>query len=255
MFYHGYNGYLEHASGYDELMPISCRGMNTWGSFELTLIDALDTLLILGNVTEFNRITAHLSSKMDFNSNINVSVFETNIRVVGGLLSAHLLSNRAVDAGQLPLGWPCDGPLLRLAENVARRLLPAFNTTSGMPYGTVNLEKGVPPNETPITCTAGVTTFIIEFATLSRLTGDPIFEEKAIKALEALHDRRSKINLVGNHINVLDGKWTAVDSGIGAGVDSMFEYLVKGSMLLQMPRLMEMFHSQYSHVRFIYIDS
>jgi mannosidase alpha-like ER degradation enhancer 2 len=46
-----------------------------------------------------------------------------------------------------------------------------------MPYGTVNLRYGVPVGETSITCTAGVGTFILEFGTLSRLTGDPLFEE------------------------------------------------------------------------------
>jgi hypothetical protein len=74
-------------------------------------------------------------------------------------------------------GWPCNGPLLRLAEDVARRLLAAFDTATGMPYGTVNLRYGVPLGETSITCTAGVGTFILEFGTLSRLTGDPLFEE------------------------------------------------------------------------------
>jgi mannosidase alpha-like ER degradation enhancer 2 len=74
-------------------------------------------------------------------------------------------------------GWPCNGPLLQLAEDVARRLIAAFDTTTGMPYGTVNLRYGVPVGETSITCTAGVGTFILEFGTLSRLTGDPLFEE------------------------------------------------------------------------------
>lgn len=60
-------------------------------------------------------------------------------------------------------GWPCDGPLLRLAEDAATRLLPAFDTPTGMPYGTVNLRYGVPQGETSITCTAGVGTFLIEF--------------------------------------------------------------------------------------------
>jgi len=115
-----------------------------------------------------------------------------------------------------------------------------------MPYGTVNLQYGVPENETPITCTAGVGTFILEFCTLSRLTGDPIFQKKALKAVKALHETRSKIGLVGNHINVQDGKWTATESGIGAGVDSYFEYLVKGAMLLQMPQLMDMFYGNYA---------
>lgn len=114
-----------------------------------------------------------------------------------------------------------------------------------MPYGTVNLRYGVPENETPITCTAGVGTFLVEFCALSRLTGDPIFEDKAMKAVIALHESRSKIGLVGNHINVEDGKWTATDSGIGGGVDSYFEYLVKGAVLLQMPQLMNIFYGLF----------
>ena len=60
-------------------------------------------------------------------------------------------------------GWPCEGPLLRLATDLGRRLLPAFDTTTGMPYGTVNLRHGVPEGETSITCTACVGTFILEF--------------------------------------------------------------------------------------------
>ena len=89
-----------------------------------------------------------------------MSVFETNIRIVGGLLSAHLLARKA-GVPDLPHGWPCQGPLLSLAEDVVQRLLPAFNTPTGMPYGTVNLKHGVPEGETPVTCTAGVGTFIV----------------------------------------------------------------------------------------------
>lgn len=78
---------------------------------------------------------------------------------------------------ELEEGWPCNGPLLELAENVAHKLIAAFDTATGMPYGTVNLQNGVPYNETTVTCTAGVGTFILEFGTLSHLTGDPIYEE------------------------------------------------------------------------------
>lgn len=66
---------------------------------------------------------------------------------------------------------------MRLAEDVAKRLIVAFDTPTGMPYGTVNLKTGVPVGETTVTCTAGIGTFIVEFGTLSRLTGDPIYEE------------------------------------------------------------------------------
>ncbi|XP_071967964.1 ER degradation-enhancing alpha-mannosidase-like protein 2 [Engystomops pustulosus] len=239
MFYHAYNNYLDNAFPYDELRPLTCDGQDTWGSFSLTLIDALDTLLIIGNTTEFQRVVNVLQDTVDFDIDVNASVFETNIRVVGGLLSAHLLSKRA--GLELEPGWPCSGPLLRMAENAARKLLPAFDTQTGMPFGTVNLLRGVNPTETPVTCTAGIGTYIIEFATLSRLTGDPEFEMVARRALKGLWESRSEIGLVGNHIDVMTSKWVAQDAGIGAGVDSYFEYLVKGAILLQDEEMMSTF--------------
>lgn len=242
-----YSNYLEHAWGFDELRPISCSGFNTWGGFSLSLIDSLDTLAIMGEFEEFRRVYSIVANTFDFNRDVNVSVFETNIRVIGGLLSAHLLSHIA-SVPNLPPGYPCEGPLLSLALDLGRRLMPAFNTASGMPYGTVNLAYGVPKFETPITCTAGVGTFIIEFATLSRLTGDLIFERTAMKAIEAMHASRSHIDLLGNHINTMDKKWTAIESGIGGGVDSFFEYLVKGSMALHQPRLMDIFYTYYDAI-------
>ncbi|XP_043242855.1 ER degradation-enhancing alpha-mannosidase-like protein 2, partial [Amphibalanus amphitrite] len=175
MFQHSYEGYLRHAYPLDELRPLTCDGIDTWGSYSLTLIDALDTLAVMGNNSEFRRVAELIvTSHSDMDLNINVSVFETNIRVVGGLLSAHLMLDRG--GAPLPPGWPCNGPLLALAVDVADRILPAFDTPTGMPYGTVNLRYGVPPGETPITCTAGVGTFIVEFGTLSRLTGDSLYE-------------------------------------------------------------------------------
>lgn len=121
-----------------------------------------------------------------------------------------------------------------------------------MPYGTVNLRYGVHKYETPITCTAGVGTFIIEFGTLSRLTGNPIYERVALRAMKALWKTKSGIGLVGNHINVNTGVWTATDSGIGAGVDSYFEYLAKGALLLQRPLLMQQFYGNLFYI-LIYI--
>ncbi|XP_014484175.1 PREDICTED: ER degradation-enhancing alpha-mannosidase-like protein 2 [Dinoponera quadriceps] len=239
MFDYAYSSYLTYAYPYDELRSLSCDGFDTWGSFSLTLIDALDTLAVMGNFTEFRRVAEIISARANFEANINVSVFETNIRVVGGLLSAHLLSRKA--GVKLEPGWPCNGPLLRLAEDMAKRLIAAFDTPTGMPYGTVNLKYGVPEGETSITCTAGIGTFLLEFGTLSRLTGDPLYEEVAMNAIKALHYYKSNIGLVGNHIDVLTGHWTAQDSGIGAGIDSYFEYLAKGTLLFQDPLLASIF--------------
>jgi mannosidase alpha-like ER degradation enhancer 2 len=239
LFYHAYDNYLKYASNYDELKPLSCTGVNSWSSSSLTLIDSLDTLIVLGNYSEFRRVSEYIVENIDFDKDINVSVFETNIRIVGGLLSAHLLSHKA---GVNYVGFPCNGPLLQLAEKVARKLLPAFDTKTGMPYGTVNLKYGVPESETSITCVAGIGTFIVEFGALSRLTGDPVFEEVAANALFSLFNHRSQIGLFGNHIDVMTGVWTAQDSGIGAGVDSFYEYLIKGAILLNRPEFMEMFN-------------
>lgn len=90
--------------------------MNTWGSYSLTLIDSLDTLAVMGNFSEFRRVVDVLVRKSNFDSDINVSVFETNIRIVGGLLGAHLMQHRS--GMKLEPGWPCNGPLLRMAEDV-----------------------------------------------------------------------------------------------------------------------------------------
>ncbi|CAI9725282.1 degradation-enhancing alpha-mannosidase 2 [Octopus vulgaris] len=240
MFNHAYESYMQYAYPLDELRPLTCDGHDTWGSFSLTLIDALDMLAIIGNYTEFRRVAKLVLDSADFDTDINASVFETNIRVVAGLLSSHLLSKKA--GMETDPGWPCSGPLLDLAENMARRLLPAFDTPTGMPYGTINLRHGVPAGETTVTCTAGVGTFIVEFGTLSRLTGDPIFENAAMRAMKSLWNFRSDIDLFGNHIDVRTGRWTALDMGIGAGVDSYLEYLVKGSIMFNSPEMLAMFN-------------
>ena len=104
----------------------------------------------MGNYSEFRRVYSIIEKRTDFDANINVSVFETNIRIVGGLLAAHLVARRAgVQVGtritekksffhnfiapQVGAGWPCSGPLLALAEDAAQRLLPAFDTPTGSP--------------------------------------------------------------------------------------------------------------------------
>ena len=143
VFYHSYDSYMEHAFPMDELAPLSCRGMRsslTAGTM-LTLVDALDTLAVLGNHTEFNRaVHLILAREIDlFNVDDTVSVFETTIRVLGGLLSAHLF----IMDPDLHLNTPnYDGGLLRLAINLADRLMPAFKTTTHIPIGTVHLKPG-----------------------------------------------------------------------------------------------------------------
>lgn len=364
MFEHAYDSYMYNAYPASELKPISCKG----GLFDLvrlpalTLIDTLDMLLIMENHTEFARSVERLRSLDEemriksiwkngvergglFAQDQNVSVFETNIRVLGGLLSAHqmaeiwmddkvLLENVFGNDGNVLMGssdsssttsgstsvakcevessqnhyndddneksitdihatstpfcanqkgaqtsmcsnaseqvpceninrdsihggetynydsgertssslsnngtsssseyWVYDGFLLDLAQDIGTRLLPAFNTRTGIPYGTVNLLHGVPKGETTIASLAGGGTLTLEMELLSRLTKDEKFGKLARLSARALFSRRSGLDLLGKHINVADGKWTETLSGIGSNSDSFYEYLIKDYIL------------------------
>ncbi|KAH1001388.1 hypothetical protein HUJ05_013333 [Dendroctonus ponderosae] len=95
MFYHAYNAYMENAYPADELMPLSCKGRyrgltpnrgdidDALGNFSLTLIDTLDTLVILNDMGEFEHAVKLIIKDVNFDNDVVVSVFETNIRVLG----------------------------------------------------------------------------------------------------------------------------------------------------------------------------
>lgn len=248
MFYHGYDSYMKYAFPSGDLLPLSCKG----GHFDLikiplvTLIDSLDMLVVMGNHSEFRRAVSLLQYQLpNFNLDVNVSVFETNIRILGGLVSAHLM---AIDPklGIYSAGTEeYDDFLLYLATDLGDRLLPAFKTQTGIPYGTVNLRHGVPKGETPIASTAGAGSLVIEFEALSRLTGDPKYGDAAIRAVEQLHARRSDIGLLGKHIHIGTGKWQETLSGIGSNSDSYYEYLLKAYFMFGDEKFYEMFMFTY----------
>ena len=241
MFYHAYDNYMQQAFPHDELLPLSCQAVDNFGGYALTLVDSLDMLAVLGNRSEFSRAVGLLRDRVTFNIDANVSVFETNIRVMGGLLSAHLLASDAT----LQLMPSYDGCLLDMAVDLGERLLPAFNTATGLPYGTVNLNKGVHRSETSISSSACAGTLLLEFATLSRLSGRPVFERVAKRSLLALWARRSSLGLVGGHIDILTGEWTHKDSGVGTSIDSYYEYLIKGHVMTGEYELLVMFQQAY----------
>ena len=335
MFQRSYDSYMYNAYPTGELKPISCKP----GTFDLirlpalTLIDSLDTMVIMRNFTEFARSVERLRALDEtmmqefsrvfpnfveplglpdrngglFGVNQNVSLFETNIRVLGGLLSAHQLAEAFIfegsvaahdvwdengdirmgsssspkevaaetpvdtesvptddascpsddqsqrpsppctdvdyvqdigkckkikkkqnattkkeaetiqaDASSSTLLWQYDGFLLTLAHDLGIRLLTAFSTETGIPYGTVNLLYGIPPGETSVASLAGGGTLSIEMELLSRLTGDERFGQAARLATRALWGRRSNnFDLLGKHIDVHSGQWRESLSGIG----------------------------------------
>ena len=203
MFHYSYDNYMNYAYPKDELKPISCTGQNTWGNFSLTLIDALDTFAVMNDIEGFESALRKVE-KINFNIDVNISVFETTIRVLGGLLSSHLIAKDLKEKKKIEY----KDKLLMLAEDLGQRLLPAFDTPTGMPYGSINLKRGIQPDETTVTCTAAIGTCSIEFAWLSILTNNPIYEFTCRRAIHSLWSHRTKKGLIGAHIDVFTGRWT-----------------------------------------------
>ncbi|VAH64601.1 unnamed protein product [Triticum turgidum subsp. durum] len=128
MFYHAFDGYMQHAFPLDELRPLSCQGEDSLGGYALTLIDSLDTLALLGDKERFAAGVEWVGKNVRFDINKTVSVFETNIRILGGLLSAHLIASDYATGMEIE---SYDGQLLHLSVDLAQRLLPAFDTPTG----------------------------------------------------------------------------------------------------------------------------
>lgn len=215
-FLHAWDGYKQYAWGHDELRPLSKTYYDWYGtSLYMTPVDALDTMVLMGLKQQAGEDRALIDDHLSFDKDVYVKNFEITIRMLGGLLSSYQLTN--------------DKRLLALAQDLGNRLLPAFNSPTGMPYAYVNLKTGKVRD--PKTNPAEVGTLLLEFGTLSKLTGNPEYYNKAKRALVELYNRRSKIGLVGDEINIETGKWTGTDSSVSGGIDSYYEYLLKSWLL------------------------
>ena len=180
-FLHAWNGYKKYAWGHDDLKPLS-KSYHDWYDEPLlmTPVDSLDTMILMGLNDEARITRRYIVRNLSFDKDISVQNFEITIRILGGLLSSYQLSG--------------DKRLLWLAEDLGNRLLPVFNSPTGLPYRYVNLKTGKVRGEKTNPAEAG--TLLIEFGTLSKLTGRPIFYDKAKRALVEIYKRRSPIGLV-----------------------------------------------------------
>jgi len=211
-FLHAWHNYERYAWGHDALKPLSKTPHDWYGeSLLMTPVDALDTLILMGLKDEADKDRELIVSKLSFDKDIYVKNFEITIRLLGGLLSGYEMTG--------------DKQLLALADDLGARLLPAFNSPTGLPYVYVNLRTGKVKGAETNPAETG--TLLVEFGTLSKLTHKQIYYDKAKRALVETYRRRSAIGLVGQSINVETGKWTDTDSSISGGIDSYLEYLLK----------------------------
>lgn len=211
-----WQSYKKYAWGHDVLAPLS-KTYKDWYAEPLYIspIDAYGTLFLIGLKTETDEIEKYVVDSLDFNKNVDAKIFEVNIRILGGLLSMYEFSKNP--------------KVLEKAQDFADRMLPAFQTKTGIPRYWVNLKTGVAKGDTVNVAEAATYTF--EMGILSYYTKDPKYYQAGKKATLAIYERRSDIGLIGDVINVETGEWVSRRSHICAGVDSYYEYLYKSYLL------------------------
>ncbi|KAL0363569.1 UNVERIFIED_CONTAM: Mannosyl-oligosaccharide 1,2-alpha-mannosidase MNS3 [Sesamum calycinum] len=229
-FIHAWSGYRNYAMGYDELMPLSHRGVDGLGGLGATIVDALDTAMIMG-VDEVvheagSWIEKHLPERIDGKGQVNL--FETTIRVLGGLLSAYHLSG-GEQGGNASTRGPKPAVYLDNARNLADRLLIAFTSSpSAIPFSDVVLrDRSAHPAPDGLSSTAEVSTLQLEFNYLSSLTGDPKYGLESMKVLEHLKTLTKVKGLVPIYINPQTGEFSGDNIRLGSRGDSYYEYLIK----------------------------
>src|SRR5213595_735692 len=128
-FLHAWRNYEQYAWGHDALKPLSKTPHDWYGeSLLMTPVDALDTLILMNLDSEANKARELIAHDLSFDRDISVKNFEITIRLLGGLLSSYQLTG--------------DKRLLALAEDLGNRLLPVFDSPTGLPYVYVNLKTG-----------------------------------------------------------------------------------------------------------------
>ncbi|KAK9507576.1 hypothetical protein O3M35_007402 [Rhynocoris fuscipes] len=219
---HAWDNYVRFAWGKNELRPISKRGHagSIFGAASLgaTIVDGLDTLYIMGLHDEFKQGRDWIQNNLNFDDlNIDLSVFETNIRYVGGLLTCYALTGDVMFRDK--------------ADYIAKKLLPAFQTPTGIPNALINLKTGASKNYAWASGGASILsefgTLHLEFTYLSDVTGNPVYREKVDNIRSVIQNMDKPKGLYPNYLNPKTGKWGQHHMSMGALGDSFYEYLLK----------------------------
>lgn len=244
--------------GFDEYHPVKKTGkhMATDG-LGWIIVDALDTMMIMNLTTRVTHAREWISKSLNYDKNQDVNTFETTIRMMGGLLSAHYLANTFPDmapqADDDP-GAPGEDLYIEKAKDLADRLLSAFDSGSGVPYASVNVGKylGLPSHDDGgASSTAEATTLQLEFKYLAKLTGEKNYWDKVEKVMQVLDDNGAKDGLVPIYIHAGNGKFRGSNIRLGSRGDSYYEYLIKQYLQTnkQEPIYLEMWDEALQGVR------
>ncbi|PSR81057.1 putative 1,2-alpha-mannosidase [Coniella lustricola] len=228
-----WDGYYQYAFPGDSLLPVTNTFENDRNGWGASAIDALSTALIMGNSEVVAQILAHVPS-IDFSISYNdtvVSLFETTIRYLGGLLSAYDLLTGPLASEYGNLTSQAD-VLLTQARSLADNLKFTFDTPTGIPDNSLYLD---PPRIANSTTNglATIGTLILEWTRLSDLTGDPTYGDLAKKGesylINPLNPRLGEPypGLLGTDVSIANGSFVDSKGGWTGGTDSYYEYLIK----------------------------
>ncbi|KAJ5735533.1 mannosyl-oligosaccharide alpha-1-2-mannosidase 1B [Penicillium malachiteum] len=231
-----WNQYSKYAFPKDDLLPITHNGTNDLFGWGATVVDGIDTAIVMGLTDIVEQQLKHIASVDFTKSAYIVDFFDVNIRYLGGLLSAYDL----IKSGDFAGSYDDDlvEALLSQAKSLATAISPVFDTVTGLPAADLNFSSqqieqstttvnGVTYNSTN---TAQAGTLILEYYRLSDLTGDESFRQNAQKAEKYLinpNPAPAFPGLVGTELNTDTGDFITFDGGWEAGVDSFIEYLIK----------------------------
>lgn len=234
-FRHAWSAYERDAMGADEYHPISRQGSNLTeeGGIGYTVVDALDTMLLMGLDAEYQRARSWVAENMTFDRDADLNTFETTIRVLGGLLSAYHLSGG-------------DELYLTRARDLADRMLPVFDTASGLPLSMINLQKrqGVQDKDNQgLVSTAEVSTIQLEFRYLAELTDEDTYWKKAEQVMAVIKAARQPPGLASIFMDVREGRFVTSAIRLGSRGDSFYEYLLK--QFIQTDRTEDVYREMY----------
>lgn len=222
MMKHAWDNYVRWAWGKNELRPVTKRGHSAsiFGAMPLgaTIMDGLDTLYIMGLMDEYKMGRDWIAKELNMAAlTSDVSVFETNIRFVGGMLTCYALTG--------------DTLYRDIAQQIADKLLPAFQTATGIPHALVNFKTGGSKNYGWASGGASILsefgTLHLEFTYLSDITGNPLYRNKVEHIRQFLQSMEKPKGLYPNYLNPKTGKWGQHHMSMGALGDSFYEYLLK----------------------------
>lgn len=252
-FQSSWAAYKRNAWGMDEYHPLSKSGTNLLLNKEspvgFTIVDALDTLIILGMEEDYLDARNWIRDELSWDVNGRLNVFETTIRVLGGLLSASALMLDP-PAGTLRASYEDSTFFLTRAQELAARLLPAFDTPSGIPRRDINLLTGesfYDEDNHDSSSLAEVTTIQLEFKYLAERTGDQKFwriAERPMKtALKTI--KEANFGILPIFLSPHDGEFYLSEIRLGSRGDSYYEYLVK--QYIQTNRSEQVYQKMYEY--------